>query len=136
MNKPPETAVLEPVDVYCLLAAGGPETFANAFQKLEAIVPLKGHKFYGVYNPNDGSYRACAVALEGDIPEDWQLERYTIPGGEYAYRKIHGEHDELTQQIPSIFEDMKAGHTVDPERPYIEFYKRLDEFRLYLPIKR
>ena len=130
-----EIVRLEPVDTFSLAATGGPENYPSTFQNLEDIVPLKGHKFYGVYNPKDDSYRACVRPNYGDDTSRWQLDTYLIPGGLYAYKKIIGEHDELTRKIPGIFDVLAAANDVDTERPSIEFYRRLDEFRLYLPVK-
>ena len=135
MNKSLEIVTLEPVETFCLVAEGGPETFPNTFQRLEDIVPLKGHRFYGLFNRDDGSYRACVQPKGEDDTVTWGLESFTIPGGRYAYRKITGEHDELSRQIPSVFEELAAAHEVYPGRPSIEFYRRLDEFRLYLPVR-
>lgn len=135
MSSPSETVSLDPIQTYCLPATGGPETYPSTFQNLEEIVPLKGHKFYGVYTPADESYRACVRPNDGDDTNAWQLDEFLIPGGLYAYRKITGEHDELARQIPNVFDEMAAANDVDAERPSIEFYRRFDEFRLYLPVR-
>lgn len=134
-NRAPEVVQLEAIETLSLAVQGGPEHAGNAFQQLEEIVPLKGRHFYGIFEMASGIYRV-STRIEGvDEEQGWNLESYTIPEGIYAYRKIRGEHDELAQQIPEVFQQLAGRYAIDLSRPSIEFYRRLDEFRLYLPIK-
>ncbi|MDE1940519.1 MAG: hypothetical protein KGI66_00160, partial [Patescibacteria group bacterium] len=50
---------LKPVEVVYTNSFGDPSQ-SDAFQRLEAIVPLKGNKFYATYNSETGEYCACA----------------------------------------------------------------------------
>ena len=133
-NRRPEVVEQPEIETLSLRAEGGPETAVATFQKLEKLVPLKGRKFYGVYDTERGIYRACTKREEDDESQNWPLEHFIIPGGLYAYRKIIGEHDELVKQVPGVFQELAGRWAVDSTRPSVEFYRRLDEFRLYLPV--
>jgi hypothetical protein len=135
MSSESEIVELPAIETLGLKAQNGPETSAAAFIELEDIIPLRGRKFYGVYDLNDGAYHVGTKLQDGDEQYRRSLEPYTIPGGKYAYRKLAGEHDELITQIPGVLEELIGKYAVDKARPWIEYYRRLDEFRLYLPIK-
>ena len=136
-KKSAEVIELPDVETLSVTAEGGPETYPATFKRLEEIAPLKGHRFYGVLDLAGNTYRACVQPKEEDDVGSWQeqgLEPFTIPGGVFAYKKITGEHDDLVQQVPGVFGELTTKYQADPTRPSIEFYKRFNEFRLYLPI--
>ena len=58
----------------------------------------------------------------------------TIGGGLYASKRLRGDYEDLIALIAPTFVEMGARHGVDSSRPAIEFYRRHDEFVLYLPI--
>src|SRR5947209_6550061 len=59
-----------------------PDAAGRAFQKLEALIPPRGRRVYGFWNPREFEYRACYVAQPGEsLPEG--LQRGRIPGGHY-----------------------------------------------------
>ena len=104
----------------------------EAFAELEVIVGLKGRRFYGVFDEGAGKYRACVQRREQDDPTSLGLRTGTIEGGLYAFERLRGE--TLVPLIAPTFEAMSARRNVDPSRPSIEWYRRHDEFVLYLPI--
>ncbi len=106
---------------------------AAAFAELEAIVGLQGRRFYGVFDEDAGRYWACVQRRDQDDPAGIGLRTCTIGGGLYASKRLRGDYDDLIGLIAPTFEEMGARHDVDPSRPAIEFYRRHNEFVLYLP---
>ena len=95
---------------------------------------LKGRRFYGVFDEGAGKYWACVRRREQDDPTRLGLRTGTIEGGLYASERLCGDYEALVTLIAPTFEAMAARHRVDSSRPAIEFYRRHDEFVLYLPI--
>ena len=101
--------------------------------ELEAVVGLRGRHFYGVFDGDAGRYWACVQRREGDDPASLGLSAGTIKGGLYEAR-LRGDYDALVALIGPTFEAMVAQHSFDSSRPSIEFYRRHNEFVLYLPV--
>ncbi len=89
---------------------------------------------YGTFHPASGVYRACASPREGDDPGALGLETWTIPGGRYSKRVVKPFDGNYTVIGPT-FEQMAARADYDPTRPSVEFYRRMDELVLLLPVK-
>ncbi|MYH41932.1 MAG: GyrI-like domain-containing protein [Chloroflexi bacterium] len=123
---------LDPIDVMYVRDVGSPG--ADAFAELEAAVGLRGRRFYGVFDPRSGRYRACVRRHQNDDPASLGLRSATIAGGLYAIERLRGDYEELIAMIAPTFEAMVARHGGDPARPAIEFYRRHDEIVLYLPV--
>jgi len=97
---------------------------------------LKGHKFYGHFNPDIDEYGACvARAAEDHRPKTIGLQQWTIPKGFYTYEKI----DEWNSKkhLSATFERMikENNGIMDLSRPILEFYKSMNEVRLLVPIE-
>jgi effector-binding domain-containing protein len=110
------------------------EAFGPAFQRLEQLVGLRGRKYYGAFYPREKEYRACVEAREGDDAQALGLESGTLPGGRYLRSRLRGEPPELYSRIGPLFEALAAENPSDDSRPSIEFYRRLDEIDLLLPV--
>ena len=123
---------LDPIDVMYVRDYEGPDE--RAFTELEAVVGLKGRRFYGVFDEGAGKYRACVKRREQDDPASLGLRTGAIEGGLYASKRLRGDYEALIALIAPTFDAMAARHSVDLSRPSIEFYRRHDEFVLYLPI--
>ena len=123
---------LDPVDVMYVRDVGTPG--AEAFAELEAVVGLRGRRFYGVFDARSSRYRACVGRHQDDDPASLGLRSATIAGGLYATERLRGDYDELIALIAPTFEAMVARHGGDTARPSIEFYRRHDEIVLYLPV--
>ena len=123
---------LEPMDVMWVREYDGPSE--SAFAELEAIVGLKGRRFYGVYDEDAGRYWACAQRRVGDDPASLGLSAGTIKGGLYASARLRGDYDDLVALIGPTFGAMAAQHSCDSSRPSIESYRRHNVFVLYLPV--
>jgi hypothetical protein len=98
----------------------------DAWARLEAIVPLRGNRFYGTFDGHE--YRACAAAdADG-------LERDVIPGGRYARMRVRGEPPAVYDLIGPAVDELEAAVDVDRTRPVIEFYRRHDEIDILVPV--
>ena len=129
---PSKTTRLDPIAVMYLREYEKPG--AEAFTELEAVVGRKGRRFYGVFDQDAGRYRACVRPHEHDDPVSLGLSTDTIDGGLYAYERLRGDHESLIALIAPTFEALSKRYNTDPARPSVEFYRRSDEFVLYLPI--
>ena len=123
---------LYPIDVMWVREYEGPT--GDAFAELEAVVGLRGRHFYGVFDGDAGRYWACVQRREGDNPDSLGLSAGTIKGGRYASARLRGDYDALVALIGPTFEAMLAQHSFDSSRPSIEFYRRHNEFLLFLPV--
>lgn len=127
---------LNDVPVMYVLAEGGPAGAREAFNRLEGKLPsLRGRKFYGVFQPETGEYRACVAVEPGDSPEKIGLATAVIPGGLYLREKMKN----WMSRIPDIGKTFAAmaereRHRADRSRPSIEFYRSQDELILLFPI--
>ncbi len=101
----------------------------------EAVAELKGRRFYGLFDEGAGRYWACVRREARDDPVSLGLRTATIEGGMYATERLRGDHGALVPLIALTFEAMAERHTADPSRPSVEYYRRHDEFVLYLPIR-
>lgn len=131
-----KTKRLENIPVMYISFFGDPGDSSNdAFVRLESKLPsLRGRKFYGVSFWDSDEYRACARVREEDHPEQLGFLTFTIPGGLYAYQKLKGQYEDIIAQIPGTFAELKKNHQADQSRPAVEFYRRHEEFIIYLPI--
>jgi DNA gyrase inhibitor GyrI len=131
-----ETTVIEREDVPVMFirTPDEVEAFGQAFQRLERLVGLRGRKYYGAFYPREKEYRACVEVKEGDDAQTLGVESGTLPGGRYLRTRLHGEPPELYSRIGPTFEALAAQNPSDDSRPSIEFYRRLDEIDLLLPV--
>jgi len=110
-----------------------PEQAPEAFRELEAKLPsLKGRKFYGV--EFSGEYRACVEMRENDDPSSLPHPVWVIPGGKYVRRKIK-DWEENIDLIGLVFEALVKENDIDPERPFIEYYRSQRELFIMVPVK-
>jgi hypothetical protein len=109
--------------------------FGPAFERLEELVGLRGRKYYGAFYPREQEYWARVVTQEGDDPEALGLESGSLPGGRYLRARLRGEPPELYSRIGPTFDALSAHAAPDESRPSIEFYRRLDELDLLLPVR-
>ena len=123
---------LDPIDVMYVREFEKPDE--EAFAELEAVVGLKGRRFYGVFDEDGRRYWACVQRREQDDPASLGLRSCTIDGGLYASKRLRGDYEDLIALIAPTFEEMGARHGVDSSRSAIEFYRRHNEFVLYLPV--
>jgi DNA gyrase inhibitor GyrI len=74
---------------------------------------------------------ACVVAQADD---DLEFTRSVIPGGTYARVRLRGEPAEMSAKIGPTFERVAESVEVDPDRPWLEYYRRHDEVQLFVPV--
>jgi hypothetical protein len=120
-------------------AVGGPAGAATAFDRLEErMESLRGRKMYGVLYPGEpGRYFAC-LRLDTELSDDLGFERAIVPGGLFGRRLIHdwnSKISELAQLFDSLHADLdRVGYATDLSRPCVEFYRRLDELVIMVPV--
>ena len=109
------------------------EHIRRAWDELEAVVALRGRRFYGAFDPAVMEYRACVEVRDGDelVPG---LESGTLPGGRFLRARLHGEPPGVYERIGPTFEDLTRHTEPDETRPSLEHYRRRDEIDLLLPI--
>jgi DNA gyrase inhibitor GyrI len=132
-----DTTEREDAPVIYAASAGTPQDIQGAAQRawqgLEALVPPRGRKAYGYWNPEALEYRACYSLEEDDHPEALGLQQTVLPGGRYRRARLQG--DDVYGKIGQTFDALAEGADVDDRRPWIEFYRRQDEVDVLLPIR-
>jgi hypothetical protein len=110
-----------------------------AFDQLEGRMDtLRGRRMYGVVYPGDPvRYLACLL-LDDENADDLGFERTTVPGGQYAYTLVRDWGPRISE-LPVIVSQLESeieisGLAVDPDRPWLEFYRRIDELLIMLPV--
>jgi len=119
----------QPTEVLFVACADELPEIRAAWERLEAVVPLRGRHFFGAAYA-DGTYRACVQRLE-DEPAGG-LEEGELPGGRYRRERLRGEPPEVYDRIAGAVEALGPG---DPARPIIEHYRRRDEIDVLMPIR-
>jgi len=111
----------------------GIEHNRRAWDELEAVVALRGRRFYGAFDPVAEDYRACVEMRDGDelVPD---LESGTLPGGRYLRARLRGDPPGVYERIGPTFEELTRERKPDLSRPSLEHYRRHDEIDLLLPI--
>ena len=95
---------LDPIDVMYVSEFEKPDE--EAFAELEAVVGLKGRRFYGVFDEDGRRYWACVQRREQDDPASLGLRSCTIGGGLYASKRLRGDYEDLIALIAPTFEEM------------------------------
>jgi hypothetical protein len=132
-----DTVAREDVSVLCASEPGRPEAIGEAakraFERVESVIALRGRKMFGYWDPAAAEYHACGSLLEDDDPERLGLTPGVIPGGLYRRGRLSGE--DVYSHIGPAFDELSAGVEVDPERPWLEFYRRRDEVDVHVPLR-
>ncbi|HEY4484567.1 MAG TPA: GyrI-like domain-containing protein [Candidatus Paceibacterota bacterium] len=130
-----QTKTIEDIPVAYVAKNGQPASVAGkAFWELEQKVPLKGNRFYGVYDENVNEYKACVAISDTNREAVQDLSHGIIQGGLYAHTTLMGSYSNIVRQIPSTFKSLVSEYTRDKTRPCVEFYKRHTEVILMFPI--
>jgi len=125
----------ESVRVMFLQTVDEQEAITQVWAQLEAAVgSLRGRKFYGVFDPATGAYRACVQWREGDRADALRLHDGAIAGGRYVRERLEGDPPEIYLRIQPAFERLSRRLDRDPSRPEIEYYRRRDLIDLLLPV--
>ncbi len=132
-----QTSVVERDDVavLCLRVDDELPEIQRAWPELERRVgSLRGRRFYGAADADEGWYRACVAMREGDDPDELGLELWTLPGGRYLRTRLRGEPPAVYESIGPTFEQMASLAAADPARPWIEDYRRHNLIDLLMPV--
>lgn len=131
-----QVKTIENIPVACVAKQGHPAAVAGkAFWALEQKVPLKGNKFYGVFDESKNEYRACVALNETNQHLVESLSREIIRGGDYAYTTLTGNYNDIVRQIAPAFKALQEKYQRDPSRLPVEFYKRHTGVLVMLPVK-
>ena len=124
----------EAVEVMFLRTEDVVAEIQGGWARMEALVPPRGRKFFGAFDPRTKEYRVCVALKEGDDPAALGLEVGSLPGGVYLRERLKGEPPEVYERIGPTFNELVKQATPDETRPSIEFYRQRDEIDLLLPI--
>lgn len=99
---------------------------------------LRGRKMYGVFYPGPREEYFACLKLDEDHPDDLGFDKTSIPAGLYGRKKIKNWNERI-EQFAQIFSDFeqeldRSGYKIDATRPYIEFYRSLDEMIAMIPV--
>jgi hypothetical protein len=122
------------IDVMFLRTSDEPGAIRDGWERLEAVVELRGRRFFGTFDPSAGAYRVCVQRKPGDDPAALGLESGTIAGGRYLRARLCGEPPAVYERIGPTFAALARTARADPTRPSIEFYRRRNEIDLLLPV--
>ena len=123
----------EEIEVQFVRVPAGLPHFRRAWDELEAVVALRGRRFYGAFDAIADDYRACVEVREGDELAAG-LESGTLPGGRYLRARLRGQPPGLYERIEPTFDELTRQAKPDTSRPSLEHYRRHDEIDLLLPI--
>jgi hypothetical protein len=126
--------IRDEIQVMFLRSPDDPAVFGPLWERLEALVGLRGRKFFGAFNASTQEYHACVQMKEGDDPSALGLESGTLPGGLYLRARLHGKPPGVYERIGPTFKALMSAARSDETRPDIEFYRSFDEIDLLLPI--
>jgi DNA gyrase inhibitor GyrI len=93
---------------------------------------------YGVVYPGDPvRYFACLL-LDDENADELGLEHTRVPAGQYAQTLVRDWESRISE-LPAIVSQLESdievsGLAVDRDRPWLEFYRRIDELVVMLPI--
>ncbi len=121
-------------EVMFLRTEDEPVEMRRGWEQLEAVVGLRGRKFFGAFDPSTREYRVCVQMREGDDPAALGLESSALPGGRYLRARLRGEPPEVYERIAPTFAALVKAARPDETRPSIEFYRKRDEIDLLLPV--
>jgi hypothetical protein len=122
------------IEVMFVRTEDEPVAMRRGWEQLEAVVGLRGRKFFGAFDPSTGEYRVCVQVREGDDPAALGLEAGTLPGGRYLRARLRGEPPAVYERIGPTFEALEKTARPDATRPSIEFYRQFGEIDLLLPV--
>jgi len=111
-----------------------PTAIQRAWLEFEAVVGLKGRRFFGAFDSQSREYRVCAQLKVNEDPEGLAFEVWMLPGGRYLRARLKGEPPAVYEKIPSTVQELMKHAAVDSSRPTIEFYRSRDVIDLLLPI--
>ena len=123
----------EEIEVQFVRVPDGLPHIRRAWDELEAVVALRGRRFYGAFDAIADDYRACVEVREGDELAAG-LESGTLPGGRYLPARLRGPPPGLYERLGPTVDELTRQAKPDTSRPSLEHYRRHDEIDLLLPI--
>lgn len=111
------------------------EKFAPLFERIEALVGLRGRRFYGAFFDGANEYHACVKLEAGDSPRELGLETETLPGGRFLRHRLRGDAPAVYELIAPTFKKLQELAEMDTTRPGIEFYRANGQIDCLLPVR-
>jgi hypothetical protein len=130
----PETVSRPDLEVMYLEVPDVIESIREGWERLEALVPLKGRRFLAAVPFSGAVYQVCTVRRDDDDPDELGLATQVVPGGDYLRVRLRGQPPEVYEHIGPTVELLEAARERDPHRPIIEVYRRVDEIDVLLPV--
>ena len=116
-------------------------TCADDLSEIQALWPwfeqrvgLRGRKMYATADVRTNTYTTCTPLRRGDDPAGLGLEVGELPGGTFRRGRLRGPAPEIYASIGPGFEELESTHVVDGSRPLVEYYRRVDDIELWLPV--
>lgn len=100
----------------------------------EERVGLRGRKMYAAADLLTNTYTTCTPLREGDDPAGLGLEVGELPGGTFLRGRLRGAAPEVYTSIGPGFDELESAQDVDRSRPLVEYYRRVDDIELWLPV--
>jgi hypothetical protein len=100
----------------------------------EELVGLRGRKMYALADERKNTYTTCTPIKDDDDPAAYGLETGILPGGWYLRGRIVGDPPGIFGLIGTGMQELKTLMPADGTRPLVEFYRRHNEVRLWMPI--
>src|SRR4051794_25850047 len=100
-----------------------------------AVGSLRSRRFFGVFDGRLGEYRACVEPRAHDEGAALGLEEGRLPGGRYVRARLRGQPPGVYAEIGPLCTTLQQRPDYDESRPSIEFYRRMDEVDVLVPVK-
>jgi hypothetical protein len=111
------------------------EAITRTWADVEAVVGLRGRKFYGTFDPQTREYRVCVKWREGDDAGALGLAEGVLPGGTYERERLEGAPPALYGLIAPTAKRLAQRADADRSRPTIEYYRRHDVIDVLQPVR-
>jgi len=123
--------------VYYIQAESFPEGVLDAFKKMHSLIefPPKRRNF-GISRPEKGQiiYRVASEELEKNDLKKHNLNKFTIPKGNYIGKEIKNFRDDLSS-IKQTFDLLLTNPNIDPNGYCIEEYKGINDVFCMVKLK-
>jgi hypothetical protein len=120
--------------MYLETVDGDGAAIGAAWDRLEDLVGLRGRRFLGVFNTGAGWYRTCVQLRDGDDPAALGLPTTVIPGGRYLRARLRGDAPAVYDRLAPAYAELQRAGALDTTRPGIEYYRRVDEIDVLMPV--
>ena len=126
------------IPIFCIQAASFPSGVKDAHEQLHSLVPFnKERNYFGISSPNENGeiiYKAAITELTKDELAQFQLEKFTIPKGDYLCEEIEIFMENVSV-IGATFQKMIQNPDIDPSGFCLEWYISDNSVRCMVKLK-